>query len=65
MQPSARAELRIPDGYTLDEIIDHAIRVAIRRHGSKRKAAKALKIANKTIYNRIGTGPVTLPTRGR
>jgi transcriptional regulator with PAS, ATPase and Fis domain len=50
-----RAELRIPAGYTLAEVIDHAIRISIKRHGSKRKAAKALKIAEKTIYNRLGT----------
>lgn len=57
MPQPIRAELRIPDGYTLEEIIDHAIRVAIKRHGSKRKAAAALGIANKTIYNRVGAGP--------
>lgn len=53
--PIARAELRITPGYTLNEIIDHAIRATVKRFRSKRRAAKELNISTRTVYNHMGS----------
>lgn len=49
-----RPPLRITPGYSLREVVQHAIYAAVRRNeGSYSKAAQELKVATKTVYNRM------------